>query len=422
VTTRLRHGALLSLPGTLIPGVAAYAAFVAVKRVDSATTLGYLSLAWVITNIGSAIVALGPSHTALRSIAGDVAGIEGAVDRAGVRVRFRGMVLRRSLIVGAAMLGAAAVTLPLSHRLAAVIALSLPWVVGQSLVLYETETLKAGHRFGAASTVLAGRAVIGWAAAVWGAWAIGGLAATILPTAIVGLAFAAVLSGGRVGRITDDEQHIARTVGRPIGQLSVASYALGYGDRFVVQAFLGPIAVAIYTLGYQLGEGAMELVTQPITSAALPKVVGTWQAGPTGRAEAEALSRRIAVAFLGLAVLAPVVVFLLRSTGIFHLVSGDHRFPAIVAITGAAVGLQGITRIGYGLLLAQGRTQAALRNFVAVGLICAVVAPLLTWRWGLVGTAWATFIGYSTLVVATVRSVRQVPPDPVAVTVAEVAG
>ncbi len=74
--------------------------------------------------------------------------------------------------------------------------------------------------------------------------------------------------------------------------MSLASYRSAYvRDYFVVQAMLGPTAVATYTLGYQLGAGAVELLTAPITSAALPRVVTKWHEGDAGRAEAEHTSR-----------------------------------------------------------------------------------------------------------------------------------
>lgn len=400
---RLRRGALLSVPGTLIPGVSAYIAFVAIERVDSARTLGYLSLSWVIANIVSAAVALGPAHTALQLMTGAPS------ESSATRARFRGLVRRQSLVAGIAVAAVGTAVLPASRPFGAVVILSAPWLVGQAHLLFETETLKAAHRFGEASLVLTLRAIIGWGASVAGAAIVGGLAATILPTAIVGLAFAAVLGAGQVDRITELDRTAARAIGRPIGRLSLAGYALGYGDRFVVQAFLGPLAVATYTLGYQLGEGAIELVTDPVAAAALPKIVGTWQTGGEGHEAALALSRRIGACILALAAVTPMLVYAIRPTGAFRIISTDPRFPAVVAITAGAVGLQGITRIGYSLLLAQGRTHTALMNFALAVILSAIAAPLFCWQWGIVGAAWATLLGYGSLAVATLVSIRSNP-------------
>lgn len=403
MTPRLRQGVLRSLPGTVIPGLVTYGAFLAIEHLAGSSTLGYISLAWVVANIGAAATGLGPSHAALRSIAE-------APDCADhIRARYRTIVVRRSLVLAVLVVAAGLVTTIFSTAFGIMVVVAAPWLLGQAMVLFETETLKAIHQFGLASAVLALRATLSWGAAVAGAAVIGGTAATVLPAAVVGIAVAAVVSRAHLEPSTDDDLHYERSIGRPVSQLSVASYALGYGDRFIVQALLGPMAVATYTLGYQLGEGAMELVTAPVTAAALPKLVHEWQAGDSGRDQARSLARRLSLAILGLAVAAPLVVFAIAPTGIFDLISGDPDLPAIVAIVAAAVGLQGLTRVSYALLLAQGRTRTALNNFMVVGLLSLVLAPLLTWQFDLIGTAVATMIAYGSLAIITVITARQEP-------------
>lgn len=399
--TRLRRGVLLTLPGTTLPGLSAYAAFLAIERLDSSATLGYLSLAWVVTNISSAVVAQGPAHTALRTISG------GTDHDLEVRARYRTLVLRRAIGLGGLLALAALATWPVSTEMASVLAASIPWMVGQSLVLFETETLRAAHRYGAASTLVSVRAIAGWGASVAIVALVGGLWAAVLPTAIVGLAAAAIVSGGRWEHTTEADREACRTIGRPLGQLAVASYVLGYGDRFVVQAFLGPVAVATYTLGYQLGEGAMELATAPLTTAALPKVVGAWRSGPGGPGEARQITRRLGLGILALAAMAPVVVLVLAPTGIFDWISTNPEFPAVVAIVAAAVGLQSITRLVYGLLLADGRTQRILVNSIIGGIISVGAGVVLTWQYGIVGAAWATLAGYASLAALSVWTVRR---------------
>ena len=284
--------------------------------------------------------------------------------------------------------------------------LAAPWLVGQSLVLFESETLKAAGSFTGASILLSGRAILGWAASAAAAATIGGLPAAILPTAIVGLAFGLGAGGGRFGRATDEDRRAARTIGRPVGQMSLASYSLGYGDYFVVQAMLGPTAVATYTLGYQLGAGAVELLTAPITSAALPRVVTKWHEGDAGRAEAEHTAVRLGGVILAITSVAVAAVFVLRPTGVFALISSDPRLPTITAIVAVAVGMQAITRLGYSFLLARGRTNWALRSFIFAGVLNLIAAVLLTYAFGLVGTAAATLLGYGSLALITVWAVK----------------
>lgn len=397
---RLRHGAALSLPGTVLPGVASYLAFVLIARIDSDATLGYVSLGWVIANTGSAVVALGPAHTALRAITA-------GTNEASVRARFRWIVLVRSLLLAGALTVLGAVLWSTSGEIGPVLVLAAPWTFGQCFILYETETLKATERFGQISLILGGRAALGWTAAVIGAALAPGLPAVILPTAAVGVITAAIVSRCRIRRPTAKDRELDRSIGRPIAQMSVASYALGYGDYFVVQAILGPSAVGIYNLAYQLGSGTMELLATPITTVALPRVVSTFQRGGSGRDEAESTARRLGMVVAAITILVPVGFLALIPSGVFDLISSDPMVPVIAAIVAVAIGLQSFTRLGYGFLLAHGSTRTALLSFVAASVVNLVSSAVLTWAWGLTGTAVATVIGYGLLAAITIWTVKQ---------------
>ncbi len=375
-------------------------AFVIIGRADSQATLGYVSLAWVITNVSSAAVALGPAHTALREIS------DGRAPD-GVRARFRSMVLVRAAALGAALaLMGVILSMTAGARAGEMLLLTAPWLVGQALVLFESETLRAAGSFVGASILLSVRALVGWASSAACAAIFGGLAAAILPTALVGLASGLVASRARFDRPRAEDRSAERSIGRPIGKMSLASYALGYGDYFIVQAMLGPAAVATYTLGYQLGVGVVEMVTAPITSAALPRMVSGWLAGGSERAAAERTAVKLGGVIMGVTAVAVLGVVALRPTGAFDVISSDPRLPIVTAIVATAVGVQGITRLGYGFLLAQGRTGWALRAFLVAGALNLVAAIALTAWFGLGGTASATLLGYGSLALITVWAIK----------------
>lgn len=397
---RLRHGALLTLPGSVIPGAASYVAFVAIGHVDSETTLGFVSLAWVIANMGSAFAGLGPSHTALREITA-------GADPADVRACFRTIVMRRSLALCGALAACGLVAWFALGEIGVVLVLATPWMFGQSFLLFETETMKASEHFGLVSTLLVARAAIGWGVSVVGAAAIGGIAAAVLPNAVVGIATAVAAGTHDFGRPTDADRSLDRSIGRPVGRLSIASYALGYGDFFVVQAILGPAAVGVYNLGYQLGVGIVEVATTPITTVALPRIVSASQRGADGRREAERTALRLGAMVIGISVVAPLCLLALVPTGVYELISPDPALPIVAAIVAVAVGVQSLTRLGYGFLLASGRTNTALRSFLVAGAVNLIAAGILTWLFGLVGTAIATVIGYGLLATITIWTVRQ---------------
>lgn len=398
--SRLRYAALKSLPGTAVPGAASYLAFVAIGRYDSVEVLGYVSLGWVLTNVCSAAIGLGPAHTALREISG-------GSDEADIRARFRTLVLTRALVVGAGvLLIGLMVHVGSSSPIGQLMMLASPWLVGQSLVLFESETLRAAGRYSAASAILSARAVIGWGTSVIGAVTVGGLVATVLPTALVGLVVAFVASKGRFANVTDDDRVASRAIGRPVSQMSLASYALGYGDFAVVQVLLGPSAVAVYTLGYQLGIGAVELLTTPITAAAMPRIVASYQSGEEGKAEAVSTALRLGALILGITALASVAALALGMTPAFDWISEDPIVSTITAIVALAVGLQSLTRLAYSFLLARGRTDWALRSYLVAGAFNLLVSIGLTHALGLTGAALATLLGYGSLALITIWAAR----------------
>jgi O-antigen/teichoic acid export membrane protein len=199
------------------------------------------------------------------------------------------------------------------------------------------------------------------------------------------------------------------TIGRPVGRLSVASYTLGYADRYVIQLIAGTVPLGIYTLGYQLGEGALELVSSPVTNALLPRVISEWSDDDAerGRRLAFTTVRRGGIVIVGVSALAVPAVFLADRLGLLRVVSPAPELPAIMAIVAVAVGLQGLTRLAYGLLLAQGRPAEANRCFWQVVALSALTVPLATAAWGIVGTAAATLVGYGVLAGLMIRVARR---------------
>ncbi len=397
---RLRVQTLQSIPGIAIPGLSSFLAYVVIGHRAGASILGLVSLSAVTANLGSAIVSLGPSHAALRAL-----NVRAHDDD--LLARYRRLVVTRSVVAGGGLMAVGLPLLVLGWTLGELLVVSGPWLVAQAWVLFETETCKAQQRFVAASALASVRAMGGWALGVGGAFLWGSLAGIVLPVAAVGLLCGAVVGAGRYRTVTPEVREDVRTIGRPIARFSLASYVLGYADRYVIAILLGEAAVGVYTLAYAIGEGVLELVVTPISSAVLPRLVSTWNS-PEGGPEATWRIVRHAAAVVGaVTVLAPVAALALGTTGIFELVGPDPALPTLTAIVCAAIGIQGFTRLGYGVLLARGRTDDVFRAFVQAVAVSAVVVPLLTWRWGIVGAAWATLVGYSALAALTMKRAVQ---------------
>lgn len=405
-----KKDALESIPATVIPGLASLVGLVLVGRLAGEEVLGLTSLAWVTANFGSSVVAVGPAHAALRAMS---SGKSDAVrGYRGVMVRRCGVSTAFTLVLGWAMLA-------LGSDLGAPVALAAPWIAAQSVVLFESEVLRAERRFAAASILLSARSAFGWGASVAGAAHSPALAWALGPHVAVSLALAAWLLAVRPpARPVPQVLRDARGIGTPIARMSVASYALGYVDRYVVHWILGPAAVGVYTIGYTLGQGAIEFIMTPVTTALLPRIVSEWVTRSSGPEVAVRTARRAAVFAVAITSLAVPVILLLSEIGLLDPASRDEALGPIAAIVAVAVGIHSVSRVCYALLLGAARSDLAMRAFWRALVVMAVTAPLFTEVWGIVGTAVATVVSYVFLAAAmmgaaggALRHDRNCPPE-----------
>jgi O-antigen/teichoic acid export membrane protein len=384
-----RHAVEL-LPGTLVPGIASLVGFVLIGRAAGARELGFVSLAWVVSSWGSSVIAEGPATAALRTVA------TGTPSRA---AGFRRVVWLRVALWTPVGVALGALLDVAGADVGRSIAFGSIWAGAQALALFEIQVLKAENRFLRASWLACARAALGWGVSVAAAYAVGTLGAIVLTNVVVSLVVIVLIGSTAIARADDGIRRDSRAIGRPVTMLLFAGYLLGYGDRFVIQAIIGPAAVGIYTLGYQLGDGGIELVSAPVTSALLPRLVAEWNDTAKGPSAAIATARRGAAAHLVAGAAAVPVVLAASALGFLDLVSPSYDITAITCIVSVACAINGIARLAFGLLLAQGRPQVSARwAWVVVGL-SAVTVPLLTWLHGITGAAVATLIGYTALAV-----------------------
>lgn len=387
------------VPGTLVPGLAQLAGLVLIGQLAGDRMLGFVSLAWVTSTFGAQVLALGPAHAAVRSVSMGDPGIVPAYRRLLLRRVLRAVPVLCTLSVLAHGAGSS-FGLPLLY--------GMGWLAGQAVILFEVEILKAERRFARHSAVLSGRALAAWAGSIAAVAVIGGLGSALIPHVAISFVVAAWLLGPTrpSGALSDQE---LRATARPVSRLAVASYALGYADRYVVAFILGPAAVGVYSLGYRLAEGALELLTTPLVSALLPRTIEEWHDPATGPRAAEATVRRGAGILLAVtAVLVPVVV-LAHTQGLLDRISDHRYFAAVVVLAAVGVGLSGVVRLLYGLMLAQGRAAQAMRTFwLALGLAAAVV-PLMTYAMGIVGTAASSLAVYAILTILMARGAVAAP-------------
>lgn len=386
LTGSKRH-AIELVPGIVLPGLASLIGLVLVGRLGNATLLGTTSLAWVTANLGSAVMAQGPAQAAMRAMS-TVGADPGA---------YRHDLLRRARIVVPATLVPAVGLTVLRPTLGAPLVFGVLWMTSQSFVLFEVEVLKAQGRFGTSSVLASLRAIVGWTASILAVMASPTIGAVVLPQIAVNVIAAGLVGRFQFARASPDEHLGATALTRTVTWLTVASYAMAYADRYVISILLGPVAVGIYTVGYQLGEGALEVASAPLSSALTPRILREWGESPGGASVARRTRLRGSAAMAATSAAALPVFWLAHRLGMLRLVSPDDRVFPVACIVAVGVGANGIGRLAYAELLAQGRAARALRAVAVAGVTSAIAIPTLTaWR-GIVGAAVATLIGYVVL-------------------------
>jgi O-antigen/teichoic acid export membrane protein len=392
-----RHSLEL-VPSTVIPGVASFFGLVLIGRMAGGSILGLTSLAWVVAVSGSSVVALGATHAAVRAV------VTGDRD---LTAQLRGLLLRRCLFVTPLFLGAGLGLEALGRDVGGPLAYGGLWMVGQAFMLFEVEVLRAEGRFAWSTVQMSLRAVLGWLASVLAAAAVGKLAAIVLAQAAITWMVAAAAGSTRIKRPTPRARDELRTLGRPLAWVAAATYLLAFADRFVVAAFLGPVAVGVYTLGYVLGQGLVEPVATPIVGALLPRVVAEWTDSARGPAVAMSTVRKGGLVLIAASAAVIPAIAVAEWLGLLDLVSRDPDLPYVAGFIAVGSGFYGIARLVYSPMLARRQTAAAAVAYWLVVAFSALTVPIFTGMWGIVGTAAATLVAYAVLALLMVYTARR---------------
>jgi PST family polysaccharide transporter len=381
----LRH-ALELAPSVVVPGVASFVGLVMLGRLSGLTVVGYVSLAWITSNTGAVVLGLGPSMTAARAV---------VVGERELVPSLRFSLARRVALVSVLV---ALVGVVLSIRKSdsgTAILLGAIWIVPQAVAVFETEVLKSERRFRRATGFALLRSSLGWGAAVGAASLYGGVTAAVLPNVVVGVVLAIAMRPVPIARPTQDSSDSLTRIGRPVSITLLASYIVGYGDRYVVQAILGPAALGAYTIAYQLGEGLVEVASSALSGSLQPRIIAEWNdPGGGGHARAIRTAKRGAFAIVLAAACVAGGIVVADQLGLLARLTDVPDAGPITAIIALGVGFNGIVRVSAALFLAEGRPGRAVPAvWTSVGL-AAVVVPLLTWQYGLAGAAVANLVVY----------------------------
>ena len=236
------------------------------------------------------------------------------------------------------------------------------------------------------------------------------LAATVfVEAAAVVVRFVDLAARGIVSRPRLSGPIITRAIsyGAPLALSGAAHLFLSYGDRLVIERFLGLDAVATYSVPYDIAERLGDVLLLPAQLAVVPIIFRLWAdegAAATGQFVSRVFNYIVAM-------LIPVAaLYVIFSREIIVLLASS-KYEESAALTpyllpGVLLGsMNFIVVVGH--TIRKSTTQLAL-NVVAVAVLNVVLNLVLIPWWHLFGSAVATTVAYAALVAANYSQSRSV--------------
>lgn len=243
---------------------------------------------------------------------------------------------------------------------------------------------------------------VSWIIAL-GIWVLGVHALTLRTVMVIyclGIAATGLLGGGmlwrdllkflRMGFQSHCIRH-ALLFGLPLLAMTVSSWAMEIGDRYVINYFLGKEQVALYSLAYSLLGVALNIsIVLPITL--YPYLAEAWNR----RAKYHTFFN-MAVKYTLLVLIPSFFGFIVMRKEIITLVSGQAYLPAagIIPVLAFFIPFAALNYLLNQLLLLRERTGLLAGIYLCGGVLNTVLNFVLIPRIGIVGAAWATVISFA---------------------------
>lgn len=236
------------------------------------------------------------------------------------------------------------------------------------------------------------------------------IVATAIGEGLVATACLAEFAGrGLLGRPSLSRWHLnaAFGYGAPLALGNSSTFLLDYGDRFLIERFLGLGAVAAYAVPYDLASTLAAAVFGSIKLALLPLIFRLWES--EGRAATSEFVSRVFTYSVALAIPGAVLFLAITPDLIVLLTSAKYSGSAplmVYLLPGVFMGEMNFM-LASALMIAGTTTALAVLSLVS-GAANVALNLLLLPRWGLTGAACATTLSYGFLMYATYRMSRSV--------------
>jgi len=192
----------------------------------------------------------------------------------------------------------------------------------------------------------------------------------------------------------------ATKYGVPLAIGGSASFILDYGDRFLIQRFLGFDAVASYAVPYDLTQNLATAIFAPIRLAAIPIIFRMWTSD--GQDETSRFVSQLLTYVVALSIPIGALFTVMNHDIILLLASAKYSASAALTpylLPGIFIGEMNFL-IGAGLTIQKNTSVLAL-IILSGGLLNVVFNLLFIPMLGLVGAAVATTVSYTAVTAAT---------------------
>lgn len=234
--------------------------------------------------------------------------------------------------------------------------------------------------------------------------------ATVIGEGVVLVACLAELAARGVirrPRLSPSVIKAATLYGAPLAAAGSASFILDYGDRYLIQHFLGLDAVATYAVPYDLAQSLAAALFGPVRLAVIPIIFRLWAEG--GQEMTSPFVSRLMTYVVSIAI--PIgVLFLLMNREVIELLA-SQKYSDSARLTPyllPGVLLGELNFLVASALTIQKETVTLALYVFGVGILNVVLNLILLPRWGLTGAAVATSVAYVTLFVITFLRSRPV--------------
>jgi O-antigen/teichoic acid export membrane protein len=292
--------------------------------------------------------------------------------------------------------------------------LGLPLILARSLTILNQAFAQGGMRLLRYNLVECGQSLLGFALALILVKA-GGLAERGLLLGLIGGSLAVALPGlWGVGAFAPTPLDRARAklllrFGLPLAVYCAMNYVLSTSDRLLVEYFLGPAAVGVYSVSYNLADRALSSLFLAVSLAAFPLAIAKLEREGVDAARRQVYANGTAL----LAVAIPAAAGLIALSGpLTSVLIGDsfrdvaRQILPWIAVASVLAGFQ-IHFFDHAFHLGQ-RTKLCLYSTGPAVVANLVLNVLWLPRLGLKGAVYATLVGYVVALVGSVLIGRRV--------------